>query len=230
MEIAGNIRNFLAKLQNLSEQKKKIVLWTIVVVLACIMGYFWISGAISNLQKAGQIKLPKMPDINIPSMGAPLDQTTDWKIFNFSNYGGFEIKYPTDWTFRQYDSGVAFFPQNKASENTTGNGMISVGFYSRGANYCQIPFADYVKIAGPSEIQNYESLNTMDEQTNGNGLKMYKTAWNYTDFSGDKKVSLPITYFGSGAGKLCGSFDASLNDANYSDIYDEMLSTFNFVK
>ncbi|MCX6718730.1 MAG: hypothetical protein NTY81_04010 [Candidatus Staskawiczbacteria bacterium] len=45
------IREFIIKLQNLPEQKKKIILWTIVVILAVIMGYFWIVSAMNSLSK-----------------------------------------------------------------------------------------------------------------------------------------------------------------------------------
>ena len=45
------IRDFIIKLQNLPESKKKIVLWTIVIILGLIMGFFWINGTINSLQK-----------------------------------------------------------------------------------------------------------------------------------------------------------------------------------
>mgnify|MGYP001591091465 FL=1 len=47
-------KNFIAKLQNLPENKKKIILWTIVVILGLIMGYFWIKSAMNNLQKLSE--------------------------------------------------------------------------------------------------------------------------------------------------------------------------------
>jgi len=58
-----NLKNYLNKLQNLPDNKKKIILWGVVGVLAIIMGIFWIMGAMSNLQKignsVGQINLTK---------------------------------------------------------------------------------------------------------------------------------------------------------------------------
>ncbi len=48
------IKDLILKLQNLPENRKKIILWAIVVILGLIMGYFWINGAINNLSKIGQ--------------------------------------------------------------------------------------------------------------------------------------------------------------------------------
>ncbi len=72
MDFAEKIKNFLTKLQNLPENKKKIVLWTIVSVLALIMGFFWIKGAMDGLSKMGQsISNVQIPQINVPNIGGP---------------------------------------------------------------------------------------------------------------------------------------------------------------
>lgn len=59
-----SIYQFLNKLQNLPDNKKKIILWVIVGVLAAIMGYFWIKSAGERLNKMGesigQINLPQL--------------------------------------------------------------------------------------------------------------------------------------------------------------------------
>jgi len=234
MNIAEKNRIFLEKLRNLPENKKKIILWIIVAILATALGFFWIMGVIDNLQKisnnVSQIKLPEIqtPITGIPSAQTQNNQTSEWKTYKNDRYS-FEIKYPSDWNFREYDSGVAFSPQNKLNENTTGNGSINIGFYKRGSNYCKIPFEDYVKIAGPSEIQNYESLNTIKGGLNDNGMEMYEITWNYNDFQGNGKISLPITYFDTKP-ELCGEIEAFLNDNNYSDIYNKIISTLNLTK
>ena len=76
------IKEFITKLQNLSEQKKKIVLWTIVVVLGVIMGFFWVRSAMNKFsemgQAVGQIEFPslEMPDINPLEFDSILNTTT----------------------------------------------------------------------------------------------------------------------------------------------------------
>jgi hypothetical protein len=51
MDIKTKLKDFLTKLQNLSDDKKKIILWTTVGFLAVIMGIFWIRGAMDKLSK-----------------------------------------------------------------------------------------------------------------------------------------------------------------------------------
>jgi len=62
-----DFKAYLQKLQNLPEDKKKIVLWVIVAVLAVVMGLFWAVGAINSLSKigesAGNIELPEFDNI-----------------------------------------------------------------------------------------------------------------------------------------------------------------------
>jgi len=54
MNIAEKIRTFLIKLQNLPEKKKKIILWTIVAILAVVMGFFWVKNAVYTFSKMGE--------------------------------------------------------------------------------------------------------------------------------------------------------------------------------
>lgn len=50
-----NFKVYLEKLRNLSDKQKKILLWSVVAVLAIIMGFFWIK---SVADKLNQIRLP----------------------------------------------------------------------------------------------------------------------------------------------------------------------------
>ncbi|MGD0576876.1 MAG: hypothetical protein ABSA74_02265 [Candidatus Staskawiczbacteria bacterium] len=64
-----NFKKFLKKLQNLPDTKKKIILWTIVAVLAVVMGYFWVNSAEKGFSKiAESTKSIKFPAINLPTM------------------------------------------------------------------------------------------------------------------------------------------------------------------
>jgi hypothetical protein len=79
MDFKAKLKEFLTKLQNLPEQNKKIILWSVVVILAIIMGIFWIKGAINNLSKIGesvnQIQFPQIETPDIPSMTIPATET-----------------------------------------------------------------------------------------------------------------------------------------------------------
>lgn len=242
MNIAEKIKIFLGKLQGLPEDNKKAILWIVVVTLAVIMGFLWLPRAIDNLSKIGgafsgieEIKI-NSPDISvIDNISDILDvntqlskETENWKTYNNIEYG-FSIKYPLNWGFREYVSGAEFFPLDKSLENEVSIGSFNIGFYSRGLSYCKIPFEDYINIAGPSEIQGYESLNTKKTLLNIGEVKAYQVTWNYKDAQGLGKISLPITYFNIKE-EDCGSIEAFLIDNSYLDIYNKVVFTFNFVK
>ncbi len=51
------VKDFVDKLRDLPENKKKIILWAIVVVLGFIMGYFWVKSVIYKLNNLESINL-----------------------------------------------------------------------------------------------------------------------------------------------------------------------------
>ena len=101
MDILAKIKNFLEKARGWPEQKKKIVLWTIVGVLAVVMGFFWIRGAVNNFSKIGEsignIELPKMDTSGMPTLPS-LDilNTENWQTYVNSEYG-YQMTYPKGW-------------------------------------------------------------------------------------------------------------------------------------
>ena len=46
-----NFKEFILKLQSLPETKKKIILWTIVIIIGFFMGFFWVRGAVHNFSQ-----------------------------------------------------------------------------------------------------------------------------------------------------------------------------------
>ncbi|MCX6719812.1 MAG: hypothetical protein NTV36_01760 [Candidatus Staskawiczbacteria bacterium] len=62
---------YLEKLRNLPEMQKKIVLWVIVALLGIIMGFFWVKGAMNNLNKISQ----SVSQIEFPDIQPPVDTT-----------------------------------------------------------------------------------------------------------------------------------------------------------
>jgi hypothetical protein len=90
MDFAERNRIFLKKLRDLPEHQKKIILWTIVIILALIMGTFWVRSAAYNFLKiGGEIKNVKMPEINTPNTPSlNILQTSPAKILPEQNLGG----------------------------------------------------------------------------------------------------------------------------------------------
>src|ERR1035437_10043264 len=104
-----SFREFITKLQNYPEHKKKIILWTIVIILGLPMAYFWISSAGKSISKLGNaVQIPSIstasPTTNTPQI---IDSSTEkWKVYTNEKYA-FEIKNPSDWNARDYKTGVA---------------------------------------------------------------------------------------------------------------------------
>ena len=229
MSFTGKIKNFLEKLRELPEHQKKVILWIIVAILGAVMISFWVEtalksfGDIAKSVKVPSIELPK-PSFNTNTVAETQKGETDnWQTYTNKKYN-FEIKYPLDWSVRDYGTGAAISPKN----NVTQDGAVNVEFMARGTDYCKIAFADYVKIAGPSEIQGYKSINTINGFALNDNMGMYQITWNYLDSSNVGKISLPITYFEEKP-EICGDIEVFLNDNNYSDIYNKIISTFNFI-
>ena len=106
------IKNFIQKLQSLSDKQKKIVLWTIVVILGLVMGLFWIKSTMNRLsdigKDIGQIEFPQLenPLAEIPEIQISSDQTDNWETYT-NNEFSFEIKYPKDAFFQEVSTSSA---------------------------------------------------------------------------------------------------------------------------
>ena len=71
MSFAEKNRAAIKKLQNLPENRKKIILWTVVVILGLIMGFFWVKGTIKSLSEIGKdMQSIKMPQLSLPQTPA----------------------------------------------------------------------------------------------------------------------------------------------------------------
>lgn len=94
-----NIRDFIKKLQNLPEKQRKIILWTIVIILALGLGSVWIKMTIDKFSKMEPIKI-NLDVLKAPEFQNTQDQTADWQTYTNSEYG-FEIKYPAGSSIRE---------------------------------------------------------------------------------------------------------------------------------
>lgn len=67
MSFKQKAKDFLEKARNWPDEKKKIVLWTIVSILAVILGIFWFISAKNRFLQLDDLGFPKveMPDRNL---------------------------------------------------------------------------------------------------------------------------------------------------------------------
>ncbi len=151
-----------------------------------------------------------------------------------NNKFGYSINYPSDWTFREFPdtrTGSGFRPLN--SPDDIASECITIDARETAERNYNLPFDEYVKVAGKEEIQNYEKLNSIEPITTDKGLSGYKTTWAYRDFSGQEKISLPISYFdnkkitqGQNSQLKFKTFQIILNNQECEEVYNKMLSTF----
>jgi len=71
-DVGEKIRKYLQKLRALPENKKKIILWAVVVILGLPMGFFWVKNAIYNFSRIGEavksIEIPKVDTSDAPTI------------------------------------------------------------------------------------------------------------------------------------------------------------------
>ncbi len=107
------MRDFLKKLQGLSDKKKKGIIIAVVIVLALILGSVWILSAKYRLDHTGNlleslnlpnVELPADADKNLQKLGEAVSQadqeiknadTANWKTYTNAEYG-FEFSFPSD--------------------------------------------------------------------------------------------------------------------------------------
>ena len=163
---------------------------------------------------------------SVPSPEKEITKTQTYKNAK-SNYS---INYPLDWAIREYPdtgTGAAFRPSDKAndfmSEFITINKSPKVL-----SDKNEISFEDYVKTAASNEIQNYQSLVSMEKVSTASGAVGYTTIWKVRSMDGkETSESTPITYFQIPDDKTA-TIQLVLTDKNYLDIYNSMIKSFKF--
>lgn len=91
------ISNYLNQLQNLPDKQKKIILWTVVGVLALIMGIFWLN---STMHRMGNLNF----NFAFSEFFKNSQQTSNPEKTYQDAENGFEITVPSDWNIEKRDS------------------------------------------------------------------------------------------------------------------------------
>lgn len=142
---------------------------------------------------------------------------------------GYEISYPASWTYREYPdtkTGAAFRPAS--SPNDYMSEFISINVLEKNADMVNAPFKEYAGVAATIQIQNYQSLASIKEVTTSAGLVGYETRWNVMPLAGGSaEISDSITYFPLRS-DVESTIQVYLNNEDYKDIYEKMISTMKY--
>jgi hypothetical protein len=162
----------------------------------------------------------------------------------------YAIDYPQDWVFRESPdtmTGAGFRPTKSPGKSIFD--IVSseeITIYETGrAEFgdCNIPFPEYVKVVAIHNIQNYDQLNSIKPIVTQNGIKGYVTTWKIRGSAGNNipTPTPPLAYFedatqkcGVGTGIVAIVLNSDSNNHLKSPgsltIYDQMLSSFRFMK
>jgi hypothetical protein len=177
--------------------------------------------------------------LNKGSVSIPTKQASAMKTYT-NTKDGYQISYPDTLAIRKFGSGAGFRPANKPEDPQYE--VIVVNTLNRSGNYSATPFPEYVRVAAPHEIQNYESLNSIEEIKTTSGEVGYETTWlvapmvrlndDGTIANKDNKpsASFPITYFDLPKSNPPATVQVTLSEEAYRSQYEQMLPTFTLVK
>lgn len=151
----------------------------------------------------------------------------NWLTYRNETFG-YSLNYPDNMTVREFpDTGTGAGFSLIDGENE----CITVAARETIEAEKDTPFEQYVTRAALIEIQDYQSLNSIEEIKTAQGLVAYRTTWVYNFLGRGEEVSRPISYF-DGPGEIDGinykTIQISLEDESCREIYDQMLPTFSF--
>ncbi len=158
-----------------------------------------------------------------PRPSATADPTADWKTYTNTQYG-FEVKYPLDWFHVDcFSSYVGFsYLQSKLPNCETGGDqphvnikIIQGGSMGKSISYAEGLIKDYskteIKISGNVTAIKYTGVtNSVEGPGPRNGTEIIETLFSYNN------NIYQVYYYG-------------LDGKDYSQIFDQILSTFKFI-
>jgi hypothetical protein len=180
------------------------------------------------IQKKYTAKVSTTPFTSKPTHTST-DPTADWQTYtNVQN--GYSIKYPSTWAYREYQDGSGAAFRLKTDSDIPANDIVGIMNSVRPTNYNNMSFEEYVKIAGPQEVQGYNSVASISKVTTNSGTVGYDITWNASDLSGKTYVTSPVSYFPSSNGSLTSTNEVSLSQTSsqYLTEYNELIKTYQF--
>jgi len=154
-------------------------------------------------------------------------ESTNWSTYT-NQKAGYSINYPSSWVWKESSDGLGtVFKPNDQLADENSNSFIRVSVMKKTLSQdTKQTFDDYVKTAGPQEIQNFQSLSSIEKMTTAAGTSGYTVTWNVAPLMGGKaSSSLPFTYFEKPDDQTV-TIQVVLESEKYLDIYNQMIKTF----
>ncbi len=146
----------------------------------------------------------------------------------------FSVVIPNGWKVREFPDtkdGAGL----KAPDSENEDIVIAVRQMAPTEDLTYLPFREYVKVAASKEIQNHNSLATIEEIVTRSGIVGFKTTWNVqsmmnlqTGEGGKPGISLPITYFPLPEKYGNYTLQISLGSDKYLDVYKDLLISLKY--
>lgn len=201
------------------------------IVIFVIVSGFGVYDIFFPSQPPQQIPAEQTQQQSSPSTISPtVQQNAGWKTYTNTKHK-FAIDYPPNFAYREFPDtkdGAGFrlanTPNNLCCE------IITVDYTPKIGNYKDLPFENYVTVAGTG-IQNFQQLATSKKITTASGIVGYVTTWQVTPLiGGNPATSDPLTFFPAKDDKN-GVIMISIEDegkSNQLDAYNKMISTFRY--
>jgi len=192
---SGGNPEIISAIKEPFEKKPKLSVWKIVIPVVMLLVLLGGLVAYSLSPKAGLgVIPPSIVELESPSSVIP----QNWLTYTNAKYE-FSIDYPADWikTDSPSGDGATFEPQ-KSNESPELSEDITLYVGQKTMTEETLTFEKYAKVAAIQEIQNYNSLASIEQLTLSDGTIGYKTTWmvqSLVDPQGAESESAPITYF-----------------------------------
>lgn len=144
----------------------------------------------------------------------------------------YSISYPEDWEYREYPdtkSGAGFYPSGKPDDYQSE--YVTIDVVQRPQDMTQLSFDEYVKQAGPQEIQGYTLPASFEKFTTDSGITAYNIRWQNTALGEDNiHISNPRSYYPMPDKQTTATIQLSLTNHAYENVYNAMRKTFQFTQ
>ncbi len=207
----------------MSKTKEKGFVGVIFLIVVAVIGAGFF------LYKSNYLKVESIPKEKQDTSPSPSSL-----IVYKNSIHGFQFEYSPIFAFEKSSDGLnAYLIPSGAEEPSNEKAiLITVRHKTGDEESSKTPLTEYAKIAATQEIQNYNSLSSIETITTKSGEVGYKTTWNRSGpvmngvvLNSTDEPSDPITYF-SLPKEPYYTVQFYLEDSKYLEEYNQIIATY----